>query len=106
MRKVGLALIGAAALAGSSAASAAIEFAGTTQGCLSLTSAPCTPGNSSSLAGLTFTTGSFDQFTSANGFAAIGSGNTDSLGYFSQDGSANSYFGDFFTLLVNFTLPS
>jgi hypothetical protein len=106
MRKVGLALIGAAALAGSSAASAAIEFTGTTQGCLSLTSAPCTPVNSSTLAGLNFSTGHFDQFTSDSGFAGIGGVfNNDTFGFFSQDGSANNYTGDFFTLLINFTLP-
>src|SRR4051812_44953885 len=99
MRKVGLALIGAVALAGSSAASAA-EFAGSTQGCLSLTSAPCAPANSSTLAGLTFSTGSFDQFSSSLGYVGIGgtvnpgTGTIDSLGFFSQDGSPNAYFGD------------
>jgi hypothetical protein len=105
MRKLGLALIGTAALALSSAASA-VTFAGTTQGCLSLTAAPCAPSNTSTLAGLTFTTGTFNQDTSASGFAAIGSGNTDTLGFFTQDGSANNYTGDFFTLLVNFTAPA
>ena len=113
MRKFGLALIGAAALAGSSAASAAIEFSGTTQGCFSLTSAPCAPvSNTGSFFGLSFNTGSFDQFTSAGGFVGIGgtvnpiTNSIDSLGFVSQDGSANNYTGDFFTLLVNFTLPT
>jgi hypothetical protein len=106
MRKIGLALIGAAALAGSSAASA-VEFVGDTQGCFSLTSAACTPVSSTAnFFGLTFSTGHFDQLTSASGFAGIGSGNSDTLGFVSQDGSANNYAGDYFTLLVNFTAPA
>ena len=111
MRKLSLALIGAAALAGSSAASASVEFTGDTSGCFSLTSAPCSPvPNTGSFFGLTFNTGHFDQFTSAGGFAGIGSGQLpplgDSLGFVSSDGTPFNFAGSYFTLLVNFTAPT
>ena len=72
MRKFGLALIGAAALAGSSAASAAIEFSGTTQGCFSLTSAPCAPvSNTGCFFGLCFFFGLFVLFFFVGGFVGF-----------------------------------
>lgn len=104
MRKFVMGVLGATALASASAAGA-VTFAGSTSGCLSLTSAPCAPGTTSTLAGLTFNTGSFSQNTSSTGFAAVGSGNTDTFGFFTQDGTANNYTGDKFTLRINFTSP-
>jgi len=109
MRKVGLALLGAAALAGSSAANAAIEFTGSTQGCLQVSPGPCPAANTSNIGGstgLVFNTGGFDQFSAdGTGFVGIGSGNTDTLGFFTLGASPINYTGDLFTLVVNFTLP-
>jgi hypothetical protein len=102
MRKLIFSLIGATAFASASAASA-VEFTGSTLGCFGVA---CTPVASTSFNGLSFNTGSFDQLTSASGFAAIGSGNTDTLGLLSQNGNAFNYTGTAFTLLVNFTAPS
>lgn len=106
MRKLGLALVGAAALAGSSAANAVL-FAGSTQGCITLAGNPqCTVGSTNTVAGLTFNGSTFSQNTSSLGFAAIGSGgNTDNFGTFVQDGSANNYTGDTFTLRIFFSSP-
>src|SRR5881628_2814007 len=108
MRKVGLALIGAAALAGSSAASA-VEFTGTTTGCLQVVPGPaCTLGTSSNIAGptgLVYTSGGFDQFTADDtGYAAIG--RTDTLGTFTLGANPTNYTNDLFKLLVTFTAPA
>ena len=102
MRKLVLGVLGATALVGASAANA-VEFVGSTLGCFGT---GCTPLSASSYNGLTFNSGSFDQNTSAGGFAGIGSGNTDTLGLVSQNGSLFNYTGTAFSLLVNFTAPA
>ena len=104
MRKLVLGVLAATALMGASAANA-VEFVGSTLGCFGT---GCTPGNpaTNSFNGLSFSSGSFDQFTSAGGFAGIGSGNTDTLGFVSQNGSLFNYTGTAFSLLVNFSAPA
>jgi hypothetical protein len=104
MRKLVFGILGATALVGASAANA-VEFVGSTLGCFG---SGCTPGTpaTNTYNGLTFGSGSFDQNTSAGGFAGIGSGNTDTLGFVSQNGSLFNYTGTAFSLLVNFTAPS
>ena len=92
-------LVAAAALASASAAGAT-TFIGSTQGCFG---AGCTPTSTATLGGLTFTGGTFNQADS-NGFLAIG-GTTDNLGILALDGTALSYTGQLFTLLVTFTAP-
>lgn len=83
-------------------AAAQVQFQGTAYGCFT---AGCTPTGSDTMDGLTYTQGSFNQSTDSTGFLALG-GSPDGLGFFSQDGSATSYSGDVFRLLVTFTLPA
>ena len=104
MRKVILSMVAGTALAfGSTAASAAIEFAGTATGCFGPTS--CTPLPTDTDAGLVYNSGSFDVFTDSNGHLSLGAlGNN--LGNFSLTDLVNDYNGDMFNLLVTFTLPT
>jgi hypothetical protein len=85
-------------------ASAAVEFKGTTSGCFT-TSGTCSTTAVATDAGLTFSSGHFDQFTNANGFAAIG-GDTENLGNLTLAPNAHDYGNDLFDLLVTFTLPT
>jgi hypothetical protein len=101
-RKILIALAGAAALAATSAANAAV-FVGSTLGCFGPS---CGLANTSSTGGLTFDTGSFNQADSS-GFLAIGSGSgNDTLGLISATNVASDWVNVPFSLQVNFTGPS
>ena len=95
-----LALAGAALIA--SPASAQVLYQGTTQGCFGSSCAAVS--GATTIDGLTYTSGGFDHNSDVNGYLGIG-GTTDNLGYFTLNGTAASYTGDLFTLLVNFTSP-
>jgi len=108
MRKLVLGILGATALTSASAASA-VEFVGSTTGCLQVVPGPaCTLGTSSNIGGstgLVYTSGGFDQFTAADtGYAAIGG--TDTLGTFTLGANPMNYTNDLFKLLVTFTAPA
>lgn len=90
-----------------------ITVAGTTGGCFSTTSTPCTPASTgqsqtATLLGLTYR-GSAFNVTTSNGFAGIGdtasTSNFNNLGSFTLSSAANNYNGNTFTLRVDFTLP-
>jgi len=107
MRKLVLGVLGATALMGATAASA-VEFVGSTTGCLQVVPGPaCTLGTTSNIGGptgLVYNFGTFDQFTAADtGYAAIGG--TDSLGSFTLGANPTNYTNDLFKLLVTFTAP-
>ena len=92
--------LGAAAIAAPASAQM-VHFQGTTEGCFG---ASCTPVASSSVGGLTYTGGSFNQNSDTTGFLAIG-GASNNLGFFDLTSASNTYTGDLFTLMVNFTAP-
>jgi hypothetical protein len=103
MKKTLMAGIAAATVMFAAAPAAAqVQFAGTTTGCFG---AACAPAATDTLAGLTYTAGSFDQDTGADGFLGLG-GTPDGLGEFSLLGTDYNYGGSLFTLLVSFSLPT
>ena len=88
--------------AAATAASAQINFVGTTTGCFG---AACVPGGSATLQGLVFTGGTFNTTTDANGLAPVG-GNLNNFGTLSLSSTPNfNYNGQVFTLALNFTQP-
>ena len=101
MRKLALALIAGTSFVSATAANAAINFSGSSQGCFN---AACSPASTAMDDGLTFTGGTFNLFDSA-GFVGLG-GTTNNLGVFSLSTASADYTGDLFTLVVNFVTPS
>jgi len=83
-----------------------VYIAGSTLGCFG---AGCTPGNSATVPGLTYSNSTFSG-TTANGFRALGGNpnpgaNFNNLGSFSLSTAPNNFDLQQFTLLVNFTAP-
>ena len=93
----------AAAMFAATPAAAQITFTGTTAGCFGAACAPVA-GNST-LGGLTFASGTFNQMTDNFGFLALG-GTSDGLGTFTLTGAPFSYTGQVFNLLVSFSAPA
>jgi hypothetical protein len=79
------------------------EFKGTAQGCFTTTT--CSPSGGSTFSGLTYTPGAFDLFTDSHGHIGVG-GTSNNLGSFSLNATPQDYGGEFFDLLVTFTLPT
>lgn len=83
-----------------------VYIAGSTTGCFG---AGCTPSNSATLMGLSYSNSTFSG-TTANGFRALGGNpapgaNFNNLGSFTLSNAANVYDGQSFTLQVTFTAP-
>jgi hypothetical protein len=88
--------------AAATAASAQINFVGTSTGCFG---AACVPGGSATLQGLVFTGGQFNTTTDANGLAPVG-GLNNNFGTLSLSSTPNfNYNGQVFTLALSFVQP-
>jgi hypothetical protein len=102
MRKFVLMAMAAAAAVLAQPASAQ-EFKGTAQGCFTTTT--CSPSGGDTYSGLTYTAGAFDLNTDSHGHIGLG-GTSNNLGSFSLNATPQDYAGEFFDLLVTFTLPT
>lgn len=83
-----------------------VYIAGSTQGCFGV---GCTPGNSATFFGLSYSNSTFSG-TTANGFRGLGGNpspgaNVNNLGSFTLSNAPITYDGQRFTLLVTFTSP-
>lgn len=117
LKKGALTLAAGAVLGLSSFAATAVEttFVGYTNGCFGLACVPASVNAAQTILlapGLTYNNSTFNATTSG-GFLSLGStgaltpaGNFNNLGSFTLSGAPASYTGNFFDLLVTFTLPS
>jgi len=113
-KKGALTLAAGAVLGLSSFAASAVDvnFVGYTNGCFGLACVPVANSAPTAItlagSGLTYDNSTFNVTTSG-GFVAIGSvppPNFNNLGSFTLTGDAFNYVGNFFDLLVTFTVPS